>query len=346
MPGAGRDPWPASNKKSWRRVTTGTAGSSRHSLRDGFNGVLRALPGDRAFLPPSPCETCFARLDTSVGVSGPHDFSVRAGLVRLTRPSRPPHPASRFVTIGRNAPQHRSGMAVMMLLICGIWQWRSPATNWHDGQFTHGAHARNARRAKVPAGARFASGAVNRREHEVTALLGCSMKGRARRRASRAAWLHRLRCDAQLITRMHLRAPRGLNTLADRVEGFGHPANAGSVRRSSRGRQSAPGAHPGWDERRRVGARARGPSAVWTDAPWRHPQERRERSASPGREPNASQLLPSDHGRSAPPARSPNAWPVLDHRQSRLCCKGAADIERAAFSPGLDLRVRTRVSRF
>ena len=27
---------------------------NRHSLRDGFNGFLRTLPGDRAFLPPSP----------------------------------------------------------------------------------------------------------------------------------------------------------------------------------------------------------------------------------------------------------------------------------------------------
>jgi hypothetical protein len=28
-------------------------GNIRHSLRNGFNGVLRALPGDRALLPPS-----------------------------------------------------------------------------------------------------------------------------------------------------------------------------------------------------------------------------------------------------------------------------------------------------
>ena len=30
------------------------AGVTRHSLRNGFNGLLRALPGDRAFLSPSP----------------------------------------------------------------------------------------------------------------------------------------------------------------------------------------------------------------------------------------------------------------------------------------------------
>jgi hypothetical protein len=35
---------------------TGSAEAVRHSLRNGFNGFLRALPGDRAFLPPSPAE--------------------------------------------------------------------------------------------------------------------------------------------------------------------------------------------------------------------------------------------------------------------------------------------------
>ena len=42
-----------------------------------FYGLLRALPGDRAFLSPSPAKTCFRELDASVEASGPHDFSVR-----------------------------------------------------------------------------------------------------------------------------------------------------------------------------------------------------------------------------------------------------------------------------
>jgi hypothetical protein len=49
----------------------------RHSLRDGFNGFLRALPGDRAFLPPSPARSSIRKLDISVGIPGPHDFAVR-----------------------------------------------------------------------------------------------------------------------------------------------------------------------------------------------------------------------------------------------------------------------------
>jgi hypothetical protein len=81
MPGArctrGRACRIVSTRVSHHRFT----GNIRHSLRNGFNGFLRALPGDRAFLPPSPQETrkklASRELDTSVGVSGPHGFAVR-----------------------------------------------------------------------------------------------------------------------------------------------------------------------------------------------------------------------------------------------------------------------------
>jgi hypothetical protein len=53
-----------------------------------FYSLLRDLPGDRAVLPPSPhgygwsapgwADVASARLDTSVEVSGPHDFTVRS----------------------------------------------------------------------------------------------------------------------------------------------------------------------------------------------------------------------------------------------------------------------------
>jgi hypothetical protein len=56
----------------------GHAANTRHSPRNGFNGLLRALPGDRAFLPPSPVKITSHRLDASVGASGPHGFAVRA----------------------------------------------------------------------------------------------------------------------------------------------------------------------------------------------------------------------------------------------------------------------------
>jgi hypothetical protein len=53
----------------------------------GFNGFLRALPGEPGFLATIPvqCEA-LSRVDTSVGVSEPHDFTVRVGALRLCAP--------------------------------------------------------------------------------------------------------------------------------------------------------------------------------------------------------------------------------------------------------------------
>ena len=66
------------NEKSTRVSHHRFTGQHRHSLRNGFNGLLRALPGDRAFLSPSPaqCEAS-SRVDISVEMSGPHGFAVR-----------------------------------------------------------------------------------------------------------------------------------------------------------------------------------------------------------------------------------------------------------------------------
>jgi len=71
----------------------------RHSPRNGFNGFLRALPSDRAFLPLSSAVA--RQFDASVGASGPHDFAVRFSAVRY-RPigvHRIPRPT--FVTIAK-----------------------------------------------------------------------------------------------------------------------------------------------------------------------------------------------------------------------------------------------------
>src|ERR1700677_5178062 len=75
--------------KAHALVTTVAPGSPGIPARDGFNSLLRALPGDRACLPPSPVKIFFHRLDASVGASGPHDFAVR----KITRSSVAP-PAS------------------------------------------------------------------------------------------------------------------------------------------------------------------------------------------------------------------------------------------------------------
>jgi hypothetical protein len=63
-------------------------------------GLYRALPGEPGFLATvTPEKLASQELDTSVGVSGPHDFAVRISTVRQRRRPRPPHPAPRFATI-------------------------------------------------------------------------------------------------------------------------------------------------------------------------------------------------------------------------------------------------------
>ena len=73
------------------RVTTSTPESPGIPARNGFNSLCRALPGDRALLPPSPADmfclspvgpTQLRELDASVGASGPHDFAVRNNISR------------------------------------------------------------------------------------------------------------------------------------------------------------------------------------------------------------------------------------------------------------------------
>ena len=89
----------------------GHTGNTRHSPRNGFNGFLRALPGDRACLPPSSADNS-ANLSASVGASGPHDFAVRFSAVRQRRirvhriPSR--------VRDDREPPLYRDGTAIDM----------------------------------------------------------------------------------------------------------------------------------------------------------------------------------------------------------------------------------------
>jgi hypothetical protein len=109
-PGGWPHPWPASNKKSWRQSPQ-VQPINRPSLRNGFNGVLRALLGDRAFLPPSlACVRNACELGLSVGRPGPHDFAVRRGIARPATPLRPSHPAL-YVRDDASAPPDEHGTA-------------------------------------------------------------------------------------------------------------------------------------------------------------------------------------------------------------------------------------------
>jgi hypothetical protein len=84
MPGARCTRSRACSVGSTRVSHHGYTGSPGIPARDGVNGFLRALPGDRALLSPSLRNTS-AKLDTSVEASGPHDFAVRLSAIRQRR---------------------------------------------------------------------------------------------------------------------------------------------------------------------------------------------------------------------------------------------------------------------
>jgi hypothetical protein len=78
--------------------------------------LLRALPGDRAFLPPSLRRNEPAQLDASIGASGPHDFAVRVSHVRLRdlHVHRIPRPT--FVTIAKRPSGSGTGRGKKYIL--------------------------------------------------------------------------------------------------------------------------------------------------------------------------------------------------------------------------------------
>jgi hypothetical protein len=120
MPGARRTRSLVCKVESTRVSHHGHTGSPGIPARNGFNGFLRALPGDRAFLSPSPANFCvsgptgptslFANLNASVEASGPHDFAVRRKRFRQRRSQRPSHPVPTFVTIAKRPSEGRDGV--------------------------------------------------------------------------------------------------------------------------------------------------------------------------------------------------------------------------------------------
>jgi hypothetical protein len=76
-------------------VTTVAPGLPGIPARNGFNGLFRALPGDRAFLSPSLAVA--RKLDAGVEASGPHDFAVRGRALSSAAP--PASTASRLTSV-------------------------------------------------------------------------------------------------------------------------------------------------------------------------------------------------------------------------------------------------------
>src|SRR5450755_3932764 len=78
--------------------------------------LFRALPGDRACLPPSPAKVAFRELDTSVGASGPHDFAVRITRRSSKAPSASTASRPAFVTIAKRPSEGRDRIAIFLFL--------------------------------------------------------------------------------------------------------------------------------------------------------------------------------------------------------------------------------------
>ena len=104
------------SKKAHELVTAGRR-SARHSPRNGFNGFLRALPGDRASLSPSSvrCASIVTHLtpasgrqDHTISPSASNAFVCRAKASTASR-------AQRFVTIAKR-PSKGGGMRIAIFL--------------------------------------------------------------------------------------------------------------------------------------------------------------------------------------------------------------------------------------
>jgi hypothetical protein len=82
-------------------VTTVAPGSPGIPARDGFNSLFRALPGDRAFLSPSPADLSSVNLTPA---SRRQDHTTSPSTSRRSRQQRrprPSHPRPTFVTIAK-----------------------------------------------------------------------------------------------------------------------------------------------------------------------------------------------------------------------------------------------------
>ena len=116
-PGAGWHPWSACSKKA-RGRTTGSAESSGLPCAMVLR-LIRDLPGDRAFLPPSParCGSIFADLTPA---SGRQDHATSPSAINHSSRdlSRPSHPAS-YVRDDRETPLLWIRDARMIALIWG-----------------------------------------------------------------------------------------------------------------------------------------------------------------------------------------------------------------------------------
>src|ERR1700737_3835606 len=120
------------NEKSTRASHHGHTGITRHSPRNGFNGFLRALPGDRALLPPSSADISANLTPASGRQDHTTSPSASAPLVRAP-PKRPSHPAPN-ARDDRDTPLLRGRDARDVAADLGVRSMTPNAADWHDGQ--------------------------------------------------------------------------------------------------------------------------------------------------------------------------------------------------------------------
>ena len=137
MPGARCARSPCAKGRKHTVVTTVTPENARHSPRNGFNGFLRDLPGDRLVATVIPEKFASQELDASIGASEPHDFAVRFSAVRQERPRV--HRIPSHVRDDRETPLVWDGMARDKPVIWVRWKqeyfshddWKSIPFNKH-----------------------------------------------------------------------------------------------------------------------------------------------------------------------------------------------------------------------
>jgi hypothetical protein len=107
------------NKKAHKRSHHRFVRINRLSPRDGFNGFLRALPGDRALLPPSPRNAKHCReLTTASGCQD--DTTSPSASRRLVFAPHCVHriPRPTFVTTAKRPSLRSAGRPRLVALIC------------------------------------------------------------------------------------------------------------------------------------------------------------------------------------------------------------------------------------
>ena len=120
MPGAQPHPQPCVRKVKAHKLKSPQVGRNIPAFpARWFYGLCRALPGDRACLPPSQATMDKHRrqLDASVGASGPPGFAVCNNLTRLLKLRHPPHPAPNVRDDGETPLfRVRDGIALLLFL--------------------------------------------------------------------------------------------------------------------------------------------------------------------------------------------------------------------------------------